>query len=117
MAQGWKTHQFAVHYMPPLDPLDVCDYIGGRLNSAGSPEAVFSRPARVVIGELARGSFRTTNLLCQMSLALAKQRSATFVDEEVVQAAYAAMDICHRSRSQIPITESSSEATSTRSAI
>jgi hypothetical protein len=47
-----------------------------------------------VIGELARGSFRTTNLLCQMSLALAKQRSATFVDEEVVQAAYAAMGIC-----------------------
>ncbi len=91
MARDWTRLKFAVHRMPPLEPLDVCMYIKERLNSVGLPEAVFTPPARVLMGKLAGGSFTTTNLLCQMSLVLARQRSATFVDEELVHAAYASL--------------------------
>ena len=91
MARDWNSCQFAVHRMPPLEPLDVCVYIKDRLNSVGLPEAVFAPAARVLMGKLAGGSFTTTNLLCQMSLVLARRRGATFVDDELVQAAYAAL--------------------------
>ena len=89
MARGWNSCQFAVHRMPPLEPLDVCVYIKDRLNSVDLPEAVFSPAARVLMGKLSGGSFTTTNLLCQLSLVLARQRGTTFVDDELVQAAYA----------------------------
>ena len=89
MARDWSSRQFTVHRIPPLEPLDVCVYIKERLNSAGLPEAVFTPPARVLMGKLAGGSFVTTNLLCQVSLVLARRREATFVDEELVHAAYA----------------------------
>jgi hypothetical protein len=89
MARDWNTMNFAVHRIPPLEPLDVCVYIKERLNSVGLPEAVFAPPARVLMGKLAGGSFITTNLLCQMSLVLARQRGSTFVDEELVHSAYA----------------------------
>ena len=91
MARDWNTCQFAVHRIPPLEPLDVCMYIKERLNSVGLPEAVFAPAARVLMGKLAGGSFTTTNLLCQMSLVLARKRGATFVDDEIVQAAYSAL--------------------------
>jgi hypothetical protein len=90
MARDWNKHQFAVHRIPPLKPLDVCVYIKERLNSVGLPEAVFSPPTRVLMGKLAGGSFVTTNLLCQISLITARQRAVTFVDEEIVKAAYSA---------------------------
>ena len=41
------------------------------------------------MGKLAGGAFVTTNLLCQISLITARQRAVTFVDEEIVKAAYA----------------------------
>jgi hypothetical protein len=88
MARDWNGREFSVHRVPPLEPLDVCIYVKDRLNSVGLPEAVFSAPSRTLMGKLAGGSFITTNLLCQMSLVLARQRGATFVDEELVQAAY-----------------------------
>lgn len=89
LAHDWNTMNFAVHRVPPLEPLDVCVFIKERLNSVGLPDAVFSPPARVLMGKLAGGSFVTTNLLCQMSLVLARQRGSTFVDEELVHSAYA----------------------------
>ena len=89
MARDWNKHHFVVHAIPPLESLDVCVYIKERLNSVGLPEAVFSPPSRVLMGKLAGGSFVTTNLLCQMSLIRARQQGATFVDEDIVNAAYA----------------------------
>jgi len=89
MARDWNKRHFVAHNLPPLEPLDVCVYIKERLNSVGLPEAVFSPPARVLMGKLAGGSFVTTNLLCQMSLVMARQQGVTFVDEDIVNAAYA----------------------------
>ena len=91
MAGDWNGHAFSAHTMPPLEPIDVCIFIKERLNSVGLPEAVFSVPARILMGNLAGGSFTTTNLLCQMSLILAQQQSASFVDEQLVRSAYAAL--------------------------
>jgi len=85
MAREWNSRQFSVHRVPPLEPLDVCIYVKDRLNSVGLPEAVFSAPSRTLMGKLAGGSFITTNLLCQMSLVLARcATSATVVPNDLI---------------------------------
>ena len=91
MARGWNTCLFAVHRLPRLKPLDVRVYVEERLKSAGLPKTVFSHSARVLTGQLAGGSFTTANLLCQMALVMARQRSETFVGKKLVSSAYASL--------------------------
>ena len=91
MARGWNTCPLEVHRLPAPAASDIRVYIAQRLKSAGLPKSVFSRPARVLAGKLADGSFTTANLLCQMALFMARQRSEAVVDERLVDLAYTSL--------------------------
>jgi len=90
-SSGWETVRLAVHNLAPPEAADVAAYIRLRLHRAGLPGTLFSEPARALIARLCRGSLKLVNLLCQMSLVVARRQSARVVDEDIVKAARAAI--------------------------
>ncbi|MCB2017489.1 MAG: AAA family ATPase [Hydrogenophaga sp.] len=84
-----ELHQFAQRvavdfFIPPLNSVEVADYIAHRLKIAGRDRPLFTPYATAKIAKAAHGIPRSINVLCEMALVYGFASEASPIDVQVI---------------------------------
>jgi type II secretory pathway predicted ATPase ExeA len=85
-----ELHQFAQRissdfHLRPLDPREVANYIGFRLQAVGAPGPLFSPEACTLIASASGGIPRMINVLCDTALVYGFANSQKVITDQIVR--------------------------------
>ncbi len=85
-----ELHQFAQRissdfHLRPLDPREVANYIGFRLQAVGAPGPLFSPEACALIASASGGIPRMINVLCDTALVYGFANSQKVITDQIVR--------------------------------